>query len=172
MNRVQVIYKGIDEIFQDAKNPRRNDAAVPSVAESIRQFGFKVPIVISEEGQIVAGHTRYKAAKWLGLQSVPCIVADWLTGKQLKAFQLADNKTGELATWDAAMLNMELDELASVFDMSVFGFDMAAADKEKKKNEEKKKADFVVCPRCGKKIPKKQKEILNDFCEQEDDECG
>lgn len=103
-------------------NPRNNDGAVQAVAESIQQFGFKVPIVIDRDNVIVAGHTRYKAARRLGLDKVPCIIADDLTPEQVKAYRLADNKTGELAEWDFTALEMELAELSD-FDMSDFGFD-------------------------------------------------
>ena len=81
------------------KNPRKNDDAVKYVAESIQQFGFKVPIVIDTNGVIIAGHTRYKASKKLGLKEVPCIIADDLTEEQIKAYRLADNKVSELSEW-------------------------------------------------------------------------
>lgn len=95
------------------KNPRRNDRAVDAVAKSIEQFGFKVPIVIDADNVIIAGHTRYKAAKKLGLESVPCVVATDLSPEQVKAFRLVDNKTAELATWDFEKLGEELNSLAS-----------------------------------------------------------
>ena len=108
------------------KNPRRNDNAVDAVANSIRQFGFKVPIVIDTDNVIVCGHTRYKAAQQLGLDRVPCIVADDLTPAQIKAFRLADNKVAELADWDNAFLLDELDDLADLdFDMTDFSFDVS-----------------------------------------------
>ena len=94
-----------------------------AVANSIREFGFKVPIVVDSDGVIVAGHTRYKAAKFLGLQKVPCIVADDLTDEQVKAFRLADNKVGELATWDLDTLKVELDNIGEI-DLSGMGFDL------------------------------------------------
>ena len=112
----------ISELHEYENNPRINDDASVAVAESIKQFGFKVPIIIDKDNVIVAGHTRLKAAQKLGLQTVPCIVADDLTEEQIKAFRLADNKTGELAEWDFAALEMELAEL-SAFDMDIFGFD-------------------------------------------------
>lgn len=87
----------IDQLTPYDHNPRQNDGAVDAVAASIKNFGFKVPVVIDRERVIVAGHTRYKAAKKLGLESVPCIVADDLTDEQIRAFRLADNKVGELA---------------------------------------------------------------------------
>lgn len=104
------------------KNPRKNDEAVKYVQESIKQFGFKVPIVIDRDFVIVAGHTRYKAAKKLDLKEVPCIVADDLTDEQIKAFRLADNKVAEKAEWDFNILSAELDELFD-FDMTAFGFE-------------------------------------------------
>lgn len=103
-------------------NPRNNEKAVEAVAESIKQFGFKVPIVVDKDYVIVAGHTRLKAAKQLSLSSVPCIIADDLNEEQLKAYRLADNKTAELAEWDIEKLHEEL-KLLNAFDMDVFGFD-------------------------------------------------
>lgn len=104
------------------KNPRKNDEAVKYVAESIREFGFKVPIVIDEDGVIVAGHTRWKAAKKLGLEDVPCVIADDLTEEQIKAFRLADNKVAEKAEWDFDLLASELEDIFDL-DMTVFGFE-------------------------------------------------
>lgn len=92
------------------------------MAESIKQFGFKVPIVIDKNNVIVAGHTRYKASKKLNLTEVPCIVADDLTDEQIKAYRLADNKVAEKADWDFELLGAELDDLFD-FDMTLFGFD-------------------------------------------------
>lgn len=87
----KIILKSVDEIIPYANNPRRNDNAVNAVAESIKQFGFKQPIVIDGGGVVVCGHTRLKAAKKLGIKTVPCIVADDLTPEQIKAYRLADN---------------------------------------------------------------------------------
>lgn len=97
---MEIVLKGIEELIPYENNPRNNDEAVKYVAESIRQFGFKVPMVIDKDGVIVAGHTRFKAAKELGMTEVPCIIADDLTEEQVKAFRLADNKVAEIATWD------------------------------------------------------------------------
>lgn len=99
----------------------KNDSAVAPVANSIREFGFKVPIVIDKDGIIIAGHTRYRAAKELKLKTVPCIVADDLTEQQVKAFRLADNKVSEFAEWDQDALLEELQGILEV-DMSDFGF--------------------------------------------------
>ncbi len=94
-----------------------------AVAESIRNFGFKVPIIIDGDNVIICGHTRLQAAQKLGLETVPCIRADDLTPEQVKAFRLADNKTAELSGWDFSALEIELDALSEI-DMSLFGFDM------------------------------------------------
>lgn len=102
------------------RNPRRNDQAVDAVAASIREFGFKVPIIVDRDGVIVAGHTRLKAAKKLGMETVPCIIADDLTDEQIRAFRLADNRTAELAEWDPDLLLQELAEIQ--IDMAMFGF--------------------------------------------------
>ena len=105
------------------KNPRVNDAAVDAVAESIRQFGFRQPIVVDEAGVIVVGHTRWKAAQKLGLDTVPVHVARDLTPEQAKAYRIADNKTADLATWNLELLPLELAELQSMdIDLSLLGF--------------------------------------------------
>ena len=102
-------------------NPRKNDGAVKYVASSIKEFGFKVPIVIDECNVIVTGHTRHKAAVKLGLKEVPCISANDLTLAQIKAFRIADNKTAEFAEWDLDLLK---DELAELDEMDIdFDFD-------------------------------------------------
>lgn len=120
---MQIINKRVDELRAYDKNPRRNDEAVEYVANSIREFGFKVPVVIDNRNTIVCGHTRVKAAVKLGMDEVPCIVADDLTPAQIKAFRLADNKVGELAMWDWDLLSDEMEELDELgIDMSDFGF--------------------------------------------------
>ncbi|EGO8140421.1 ParB N-terminal domain-containing protein [Enterococcus faecalis] len=116
-----------EDLIPYEKNPRHNEDAITAVSKSIEKFGFKVPIVVDASNVIVNGHTRLKAAKYLGLKEVPTIIADDLTPEQIKAFRLADNKVGEIATWDEELLNAELDELADLdldFDMTEFGFDL------------------------------------------------
>lgn len=105
-----------------AKNPRRNDAAVEKVAASIREFGWAQPIVVDGDGVIIIGHTRLKAAKKLGLKTVPVLVRADLTPEQVAALRLADNKTAELAEWDEPLLAAELDALVGAVDMEQFGF--------------------------------------------------
>lgn len=112
--------KRLDEIRPYENNPRNNDSAIDATASSIKRFGFKVPIVIDSDGTIVAGHTRYEAAKMLGYEKVPCIIADDLAEDEIKAYRIADNKTSELAKWNYFKL---ANELASVdIDMSHYGF--------------------------------------------------
>ena len=113
--------KKVSTLQEYENNPRNNDAAVDAVAKSIEEFGFKVPIVITKDHVIIAGHTRLKASLKLGLDEVPCIIADDLTEEQIKAFRLADNKTAELATWDFAKLEEELANIE--MDMSLFEFE-------------------------------------------------
>lgn len=124
MEKTKVTYMDVDSLIPYANNPRLNDNAVDAVAASIKEFGFKVPIVVDGENVIINGHTRLKAARKLGLKQVPVIVADDLTPAQVKAFRLADNKTSELAEWDMDKLDIELDSISDI-DMTDFGFDFA-----------------------------------------------
>lgn len=119
----------IKDIRPYEKNHRKNNSAVAYVAESIKQFGFKVPIIIDKNNVIVAGHTRYKASKKLGINTVPVIIADDLTDEQIKAFRLADNKVAEQAEWDIDLLNEELEEIFDI-DMTDFGFEVLEEEKE------------------------------------------
>lgn len=121
MEKTKVTYMDTDSLIPYANNPRLNDNAVDAVAASIKEFGFKVPIVVDGENVIINGHTRLKAAHKLGLKQVPVIVADDLTPEQVKAFRIADNKTSELADWDLQKLEIELDGIDDI-DMSEFGF--------------------------------------------------
>ena len=151
---MQIYDKRHDEIKPYENNPRHNDNAVDAVAASIREFGFKVPLVVDSDGVIVAGHTRYKAAKFLGLQKVPCIVADDLSDEQVKAFRLADNKVSEAAEWDFGKLEEELAGLACFdVDMSEFGFDLNIGDDEEAPDGFKEFDENIEtkhkCPRCG-----------------------
>lgn len=105
-------------------NPRTNDAAVEAVAASIREFGWRVPIVCDAQLQIICGHTRYKAAQQLGLEKVPVHVAKDLTPEQIRAYRIADNKTAELAEWNYDLLPIELSQLGEAgFDLQLLGFD-------------------------------------------------
>lgn len=138
---MEIIYKNINELHPYENNPRKNDSAVEAVAASIKEFGFKVPVIIEKNGTIVAGHTRYKAAKKLKINEIPCIVTDDLTDEQIKAFRLADNKVGELAEWDFDLLSDELDGILDI-DMSEFGFDLDIPGEEREIIED----DFDATP--------------------------
>ena len=111
----------ISKIIPYENNPRNNDEAVDKVANSIKEFGFKQPIVLDKNNVIVIGHTRLKASEKLGLEKVPCLYADDLTDDQIKALRLADNKTGEIATWDFEKLDLEIEGIE--LDLEPFGFE-------------------------------------------------
>ena len=134
---MNIIEKRVKDLKPYEKNPRLNDDAVKYVAESIRNFGFKVPIVIDKDNNIVCGHTRWKACKKLKIDTVPCVVADDLTEEQIRAYRLADNKVGEKAEWDLALLDTELAEIETI-DMTLLGFD----DKEEEAPQEVVEDDF------------------------------
>lgn len=119
---MQIEIRSMKDIRPYEHNPRNNDSAVDAVAASIKEFGWQQPIVVDKDGVIIAGHTRYKAAQKLKLKEVPVVVAENLTDDQVKAYRLADNKTGELAEWDFSALEEELAGLAQI-DMQQFGFD-------------------------------------------------
>ena len=118
---MEIVQKRIDEIVPYENNPRVNDKAVQYVAESISEFGFKVPIVVDGGGTIIAGHTRYEAAKQLGMDYVPCIVAADLSEDQANAYRLADNRVSEKSKWDLRKLDIELSKIKSI-DMKRFDF--------------------------------------------------
>lgn len=158
---MKIVEKKISELVPYDNNPRINEQAVDLVANSIKDFGFNVPVVIDENNVIVAGHTRTLAAKSLGLDKVPCIIADDLDEAKIKAFRLADNKVSELSTWDHKKLNEELAKLVGS-NMTDYGFEVPyemLPDKEEQEqlfeNEEIDLDDFSEesfrheCERCG-----------------------
>lgn len=152
---MEIIAMPIGDIVAYKNNPRINDKAVEPVAESIKEFGFKVPILLDKDNVIIAGHTRLKAAKQLGMKEVPCIRCEDLTPEQVKAFRLADNKVAEFADWDLAALNIELGDIQ--MDMEKFGFfelpeidiDDYLKDKQDKPADEEKEPERIQCPHCG-----------------------
>lgn len=119
----EIIYLPLSEIKPYENNPRYNESAVDAVAQSIKEFGFKNPIILDKHKVIIAGHTRYKASQQLGLEEVPCIIASDLTEEQVKAYRLVDNKVGELAEWDFLKLEKEITGLPE-YDFEGFGFDL------------------------------------------------
>lgn len=132
---MQITQMAIKDVHPYENNPRKNDDAVQYVAESIQQFGFKVPIVVDKDNIIVTGHTRYKAAKKLKLETVPVIKADDLTDEQIKAYRLADNKVAEKSQWDFNLLQEELEGIFDI-DMEAFGFEDLTIDLDDKDAEE------------------------------------
>ena len=126
MKEMKIEYKNIEDVIPYENNPRKNDDAVDYVANSIKEFGFKVPIIIDKENVVVTGHTRLKAAEKLGLSKVPVIYADDLTEEQIKAFRIADNKVSEFSSWDLDKLDLELEDIT--IDMSDFGFENLNVD--------------------------------------------
>ena len=114
----------IASLVPHANNPRKNDDAVNAVAESIKQCTYISPIIVDEKRNILAGHTRYKALKALGIEEVPCLICDGLTEEQKKKYRYLDNKTGEKATWDLMKLEVELEGV----DLEGFDFFGMAAD--------------------------------------------
>ena len=127
---MQICNMKITDIIPYDKNPRLNDGAVEAVANSIKEFGWRAPIVVDKDMVIICGHTRLKAAIQLGLEEVPVHIADNLTPEQVQAYRIADNRTGEIAEWDYSLLPVELKELQdSDFDLSLLGFDADELDK-------------------------------------------
>ena len=123
---LEIVYKQVSALHPYERNPRKNKEAVKSVAASIDAFGFKVPVVVDGQDNIICGHTRVLAAKQLGMAEVPCVIADDLTEDQIKAFRLADHRVAEMATWDQDLLPMELADI--VMPMTDFGFQTVSPD--------------------------------------------
>lgn len=147
---MNVIEMKINDVKPYENNPRNNDKAVEYVANSIKEFGFKVPIIIDKKNIIVAGHTRLKAAKKLGMEKVSCVMADDLTDEQIRAFRLADNKVGEKATWDE---KKEYEELLNITDIDMglfdfsfddFNFDKEIFDPEEKELKPYEKVHYLI----------------------------
>lgn len=123
MEAMKVFMRKVAEIVPYENNPRDNDEAAEVVAASIKEFGFKNPIILDADGVVICGHARLKAAILLGFDEVPCITADDLTPAQIRAFRIADNKTAEIAGWDYDALLQEFQELsAEDFDLNLTGF--------------------------------------------------
>lgn len=125
----QVQYQDISQIHPYENNPRNNEAAIEPVAQSIKNFGFRVPILIDRKGTIIAGHTRYEAAKRLGMDKVPCILVDDLTDAQIRAYRIADNKVSEASSWNDDVLRAEMEALKALdVDLDSTGFNDVELD--------------------------------------------
>ena len=156
---MKIINVEIEKLQEYINNPRNNDKAIDVVVRSIQEFGFKVPIVVDKNFVIVCGHTRYKAAKQIGMCEVPCIVASDLTEEQVNAFRLVDNKTSELAGWNYNALDQELKELLECnVDLTEFGFncwddadidELFNEEKDTSDNKKEKEKKLIQCEHCG-----------------------
>jgi DNA modification methylase len=126
---MKIANRKIEDIIPYEKNPRKNDGAVDKTAMSLKEYGWQQPIVLDKKGVIIAGHTRLKAAKKLGLKTCPVVVAENLTKAQVKAYRIADNKTSEFATWNDELLGVEMQDLLDMnFDIELTGFDASDFD--------------------------------------------
>lgn len=153
---MEIIYKSIEEIKPYENNPRINDEAVEYVANSIKEFGFRNPIILDKNNVIICGHTRLLASKELKLKEVPCIIADDLTDEQVKALRLADNKVSEKSLWDYTKLDEELENILDI-NMSMFDFENIEETNlddffEDNDNKKRKGSKLIECPHCHKPI--------------------
>lgn len=149
---MKVIEKKLSEIKPYENNPRNNEDAVQYVANSLKKYGWKQPIVIDKDGVIVVGHTRYRAALQLGMKTAPCVVADDLTEEEIRGYRLADNKTAEMAGWNFPLLDLELAKITT-FDMADFGFQKVefnfdGVDELDESNYQEPEKDKLECPNC------------------------
>lgn len=153
-----------EKLVDYARNPRKNDHAVERVAAAIREFGFRVPIIAKSDGLVVDGHLRLKAARKLGLTTVPVVLADDMSETQIKAFRISVNRMSELAEWDTELLALEMQDLKeSAFDLSLTGLDdglielMSGAEHDKQQTDDGSTEEIDAdtfdlehkCPRCG-----------------------
>lgn len=156
MKKIEIKYIPINDIKPYKNNPRLNEDAIPYVMNSIKEFGFKNPIILDKNNVIVAGHTRLESAKRLDIKEVPVIYADDLTEEQIKAFRLADNKVAEKSMWDYTKLDEELDSILDI-DMSMFDFENIEETNlddffEDNDNKKEKESKLIECPYCHKPI--------------------
>lgn len=159
---LKIEYLAVKDLKPYKKNAKKHpEAQVEHIANSIKEFGFRQPIVVDKDNILVIGHGRLLAAKKLGLDTVPCVRADDLTDEQIKALRLADNKTNE-SDWDIEILDIELDDITNI-DMTDFGFsfDFKEGDSPQQKIKESTEVDLseyddenfeCECPRCGFKF--------------------
>ena len=156
MKKLEIKYIPIDDIKPYENNPRLNEEAIPYVMNSIKEFGFKNPIILDKNNVIVAGHTRLESAKRLDIEEVPVIYVNDLTEEQVKAFRLADNKVSEKSLWDFSKLDEELENILDI-DMSMFDFNIVDESYiddffEDSDNKKEKESKLIECPHCHKPI--------------------
>jgi ParB-like chromosome segregation protein Spo0J len=152
---MQIEYWPLDRLLPYGNNPRKNDHAVERVAAAIREFGFRVPVVIRGEGEVVDGHLRLKAARHLGMEQVPVVRADDMTDAQVKAFRISVNRMAELAAWDVELLRVELEDLRDMdFDLDLTGLDAFkllddGLGETPEPGSGPDKETTIACPKCG-----------------------
>lgn len=140
--KIKIEYQNIQEIRPYKFNPRKNEKAVKIVSESIKNFGFLVPIVVDKENELIAGHTRIEAAKILGIENIPTIKVENLSEDQIKAFRIMDNKSTEYATWDRILLKHEFEGLLGKLDLKMTGFREAEIENIMDPEAKDSKGDF------------------------------
>jgi len=158
---VDIVDMPIGQIKPYKKNPRKNEKAVPEVVKSLREFGFRQPLVVDSNMVLIVGHTRLLAAKELGLTKVPVHIASTLTPAQVRAYRIADNRSHDRSEWDVTLLNEELGELFEMdekFDIEFMDFGDFGPGEEKEKEikegskelDEEEFSEFDhKCPKCG-----------------------
>ena len=174
MKKMEIVYVAIEKIKPDKNNPRNNKKAIDKVVKSIREYGFKVPCVLDSNFVLITGHTRYEAAKKIGMKKIPCIIADDLSTAKANAFRIADNKVAEYSQWDMNKLKDELSKL-SLEDISFedLGFDNSEAGYledvdidalfEEAEEVQKKNSNFVITIKCkSQKQYERRIEILKN----------
>lgn len=166
---MKIVEMKVADLIPYERNPRHNDGAVDYVAESIKQFGFNVPIVIDKDNTVVCGHTRLKAAKKLKIKTVPCVVKDDLTEEEIRAYRLADNRAAEKAEWDLALLDIELAEIETI-DMTLLGFDDAEEEAEDQPAEPSRETSYTYKEQYGVivlcKDEQEQEAVYNRLAEE------
>ena len=151
---MQITYLNIEDIKPYKNNPRKNKEAIDYVVNSIKEFGFKVPITIDENNVIITGHTRYEASKRLGLKQVPCIIVKDLNEEQIRAYRLADNKVAEMTTWDFQKLEEEISDIKNInlnmygFDDTIESFNWDDIEELVEENYEQPEQKMCECPYC------------------------
>jgi hypothetical protein len=164
--QMQIEYWDIERLTPYARNPRKNDAAVPKMAGLIREFGFKVPVIVRSSGEVIDGHLRLKAAWSLGMTQIPVVIADEWTDAQVKAFRLAVNRSAEWAEWDDELLKLELDDLKlENFDLDLIGFDdVITEEKQVDLKEEEYTEQLSIIIEC--ETEQEQENLYAEFTER------
>lgn len=157
MTTPQIEIWSIDKLLPYAGNPRKNDRAVPKMAEAIQAYGFRVPVLARSTGEVIDGHLRIKAARHAGLEEVPVIVCDDMTDQHVRAFRISVNRMADLASWDHDLLTVELGALQDMdFDLTLTGLDLPEVERMLNFDlgdvgglSGHKEKPLITCPKCG-----------------------